>query len=119
MVRAIRTYALGYPFFLVGAFFLTWAAARLSLGHWPRYYFDDPERIGGWFNVPYAITGVLLNVGLPTFLIAVAALIYHAFRDASQRRHLLTAATVSVFFMIAAIAFFWWDPLRILEWFAD
>jgi hypothetical protein len=119
MVRAIRAYAVGYPFLLVGAFFLTWVAARLSLGHWPRPYLDDPKGIGGWVGVPYAMTGVFLNVGLPAFGAALAALLYSAFRDASRRRYLLTAAAVSVLLMIAAISFLWWDPLRIVAWFMD
>lgn len=119
MIRAIRTYALSYPFLLVGAFFVTWIAARLSLGHWPRPYLDDPKTIGAWVDVPDAITAACVNFGLPLFLIALAVLILQAFRDPSQRKHLLTTAAVSVFFMIAAIFFFWWDPLRILEWVMD
>src|SRR5215212_1168233 len=110
MVRAIRAYAVGYPYLLVGGFFVTWVAARLSLGHWPRPYLDDPQRIGGWVDVPYAMTGVFINVGLPAFVAALAALLYYAFRDASRRRHLLTVAAVSLLFMIAAISFLWWDP---------
>ena len=119
MVRAIRTYALGYPFLLLGAFLLTWVAARLSLGHWPRPYFDDPKRIGGWVDVPYAITSATINVGLPAFLLVLGALIFQAFRDASQRRYLLRTAAASVVLMIAAICLLWWDPLRIIEWFMD
>jgi hypothetical protein len=119
MAKAIRAYALLYPFLLVGAFLLTWFSGRLSLGHWPRPYLDDPKGIAGWVGVPYAITGVFLNVGLPAFVAALAALLYQAFRDASGRRHLLAASAVSVLFMLAAISFLWWDPLRIVEWFMD
>ena len=119
MVRAIRAYAVGYPFLLIGSFLLTWVAARLSLGHWPRPYFDDPKSIGPWVEVPYSITGVFFNLGLPAFVAALAALLYYAFRDASQRRYFLTAAAVSVLLMIAAISFLWWDPLQIVAWFMD
>ena len=87
MVRAIRVYVLAYPFLFIGVFFLTWVAARLSLGRWARPYLDDPKQIGVWV--------------------------------ASQRRHLFTVAVVSLLFMIAVMSFLWWDPLRILEWFAD
>ena len=119
MVRAIRAYALAFPFLFIGVFLLTWIAARLSLGHWPRPYLDDPKHIGVWVDVPYAVTGALFNVGLPVFLVALAVIAFQAFRDASQRKRLVRAAVVSLLFTIAVMAFLWWDPLRIFEWFAD
>ena len=119
MVRATRAYAVGYPFLLIGSFLLTWVSARLSLGHWPRAYFDDPKLIGTWVDVPYSITGAFFAVGLPAFVAALAALLYYAFRDESRRRSLLTAAVVSLLLMTAAVSFLWWDPLQIVAWFMD
>ncbi len=118
-MRAIRIYALSYPFALVAAFFATWFAARWSLGHWPRPSIDDPKQIGGWFDVPYTITGILLVAGFPAFIVAVAALVYRACRASPERVRLLTTAAVSVLFMIAAFLYLRWDPLRIGDWFMD
>ncbi|MEY2546579.1 MAG: hypothetical protein QOG48_1696 [Verrucomicrobiota bacterium] len=119
MVRAIRIYTLGYPFALVAALFATWFTARVSLGHWPRPSVDDPKQIGGWFDVPYTITGILLIPGLVAFIVAVAALVYRAYRRPLERSRLLTTAVVSVLLMVAADLYLRWDPLRIGDWFMD
>ena len=118
-MRALRIYTLSYPFALVAGFFVTWFAGRASLGHWPRPSLDDPGQIGGWFDVPHAITGMLLVPGFPAFVLAVAALVYRACRDSPERARLLTTAAVSVLFMIAAFLYLRWDPLRIGDWFMD
>jgi hypothetical protein len=119
MVRAIRAYALSYPFALVAAFFCTWSAARRALGHWPRPSLDDPGMISWWVDIPYFVTGAFLVVGLPTFVVAVGALIYLALRDVARRKHLLLSAAASALFMIAAVCLLRWDPLRIVGWFMD
>lgn len=119
MVRAIRAYALGFPFVLPIALYSTWVAARLSLGHWPRPSLDDPKHIGPWVDIPYVITRLLLIVGLPIFAVVVIALVYRAFRDESRRKNLLLTATASVLFMIAGISFLAWDPFGVGDWFMD
>ena len=119
MVTAIRIYTLSYPFALVAGFFATWFAGRVSLGHWPRPSLDDPKQIGGWLDVPYTITGVLLIFGFPAFIVALAALVYRAYRAAPERARLLGTAVVSVLFMVAASLYLGWDPLRIGDWFMD
>ena len=119
MVRAIRIYTLSYPFALVAGLFATWFTARASLGHWPRPSVDDPKQIGGWFDVPYTITGILLIPGLVAFILGVAALAYWAYRRPLERGRLLATAIVSVLFMITAELYLRWDPLRIGDWFMD
>lgn len=119
MMRAISVYTLSYPFLLVTGLFTTWGAARLSLGHWPRPSLDDPKQIGGWFDVPYTLTGFLVIPGLVAFIFCVAALIYQACRRPLQRARLLTTAAVSLLFTLAAELYLRWDPLRIGEWFMD
>ena len=119
MMRAIRIYTLGYPVALVAGFFVTWFSARGSLGYWPRPSLDDPKQIGGWFDVPYTITGILLIPGLVAFILGLGALAYQAYRRPLERAHLLTTLAVSVLLMIAADLYLRWDPLRIGDWFMD
>jgi hypothetical protein len=118
-MKAIRAYALGYPFLLPLALYSTWVAGRLSLGHWPRPSLDDPGSIGLWVDIPCMLTGVLLVLGLPAFLAAVTVLAHRAFHDAAQRKNLLATAAVSVVLMIAVTLFLRWDPWRVGDWFMD
>jgi hypothetical protein len=119
MVRATRTYALCFPFLLVASFFLPWLAARLALGHWPRPSFNDPSEIGLWVKLLSQITTACLMVGLPTFVVAVCALLYFAYRKPLERAQLLTSAAAAILFMMAAMTFFRWDPLHVFDWFMD
>ena len=118
-MRALRIYTLTYPFAVEASLFATWFAARLRLGHWPRPSIDDPGQIGGWFDIPMGITGILLIAGFPAFIVAVGALFYRALRAPSERVRLLTTASVAVLLMAAEVLFARWDPLRIGDWFMD
>jgi len=80
---------------------------------------DDPGDLGWSVRIWGTLTDVFLIVGLPTFIVAVAALAYIASRDLSQRKKLLTSAAASVLFMMGVISFLRWDPLHIVDWFMD
>ena len=119
MLKAIRLYALSFPFALVASLFCTWFAARISLGRWPQPSLDDPKQIGGWFDVPFVFTRLFFEFGWLAFLLAFAILAYQAIRHPSRRRRSLLTITVSILFMILATLFFRWDPWRIGDWFMD
>lgn len=118
-MKALRAYVLSYPLVLLLAFLGTWLAGRASLGHWPRPSLDDPKSIGAWVDVPYTITGLLLVVGLPAFIIAVLALLYRAYCDEALRRRLLLVSALSIACMVATILVLRWDPLGVVAWYAD
>jgi hypothetical protein len=118
-MKALRAYVLSYPGVLLLAFFATWLAGRISLGHWPRPSLDDPKFIGAWVDVPYTITGLLLVVGLPAFAIGVLGLLYRDYCDATRRKSLLVVSGVSMVCMVATILVLRWDPLGIVAWYMD
>lgn len=118
-MKALRAYVLSYPGVLLLAFFATWLAGRISLGHWPRPSLDDPKSIGAWVDVPYTITGLLLVVGLPAFAIGVLGLLYRAYCDATRRKSLLVVSGVSMVCMVATILVLRRDPLGIVAWYMD
>jgi hypothetical protein len=118
-MKALRAYVLSYPGVLLLAFFATWLAGRVSLGHWPRPSLDDPKFIGAWVDVPYTITGLLLVVGLPAFAIAVLGLLYRAYCDETRRKSLLFVSVLSTVCMVATILVLRWDPLGVVAWYMD
>jgi hypothetical protein len=89
------------------------------LGHWPRPSLDDPKFIRAWVDVPYAITGFLLVVGLPAFTVAVFGLLYRAYSDETRRRTLLFVSALSIVCMVATILILRWDPLGVVAWYMD
>ena len=98
---------------------MTWIAARFSLGHWPRPYFDDPKTLGIWVDIPYAVTYAFLNVGLPTFPLVIVALFCVALWKPEQRRPLAATAASALLLAGLVLAFLRWDPFHIADWFAD
>ena len=119
MIGALRLFAVGFPPAALAAFFTTWVAARLCLGHWPRPYFDDPKALGVWVDIPYELTGLFLNIGLPTFPFAIIILFCIALRKREQRTSLAGTAAVALLLAGIAIAFLRWDPLHIADWYFD
>jgi len=118
-MKALRAYALAYPFVLPLAFFATWLAGRLSLGYWPRPSLDDPKNLGAWVSVTYYTTTFVLVVGLPAFALALLGLVYRAYRDETRRASLLLLSALSVMCMVAAILVLRWDSLGVVAWYAD
>jgi hypothetical protein len=118
-MKPLRAYLLAYPMVLPLAFYATWLAGRWSLGHWPRPSLDDPKSLGAMVDIPYAITFLLLFVGLPAFAVAVLALVGESWRNGSRRAGASLISAVALTSMIASIAFLRWDPLRVGEWFFD
>ena len=110
---------LSYPAALLLALLATWLAGRMSLGHWPQPSLNDPKSIGAWVDVPYAITGFLLVVGLPVFFVGVLRLLHVAYNDETRRRNLLLVSALSIVCMVATILIFRLDPLGIVSWYAD
>jgi len=64
---------------------------------------DDPGDLGWSVRICGILTDVSLIVGLPAFVVAVAALAYTASKGDSPRKKLLTTAAASVVFMICVI----------------
>jgi hypothetical protein len=118
-MKALRAYVRSYPGMLLLAFYATWLAGRVSLGHWPRPSLDDPKFIGAWVDVPYTITGLLLVVGLPAFAIAFLALLYVAYCDEARRKRLLLVSAISIVCMVATILVLRWDALGVVAWYMD
>jgi hypothetical protein len=118
-MKALRAYVLSYPGMLLLAFYATWLAGRVSLGHWSRPSLDDPKFIGAWVDVPYTITGLLLVVGLPAFGIAVLALLYVAYCDEARRKRLFLVSAISIVCMVATILVLRWDALGVVAWYMD
>lgn len=118
-MKPLRTFLVVYPLALPLAFFATWLAGRWSLGHWPQPSLDDPKTIGLWVDVPYAVTQLLLFVGLPLFLVCAVALIAESWRDKPRLASAQWKSAAALAFMLASLAVLRWDPLRMVEWFAD
>lgn len=118
-MRALRAYTLLFPAALLAAFGVTWLAGRFTLGHWPRPSLDDPSSLGLWVDIPYTMTGALLVLGLPVFIVAALALLWQAVVDAGQRRRWLTTSAVSMLAMTGVIALLRWDPWGVVDWFMD
>jgi hypothetical protein len=118
-MKALRAYSLSYPGVLLLAFFATWLAGRVSLGHWPRPSLDDPKMIGSLFDALYTITGLLLAVGFPVFAVSVLGLLYRSHCDEIRRKSLLFVSALSVVCMVATILVLQWDPLGVVAWYMD
>lgn len=118
-MKTLRIFALSYPVVLPLAFMVTWLAGRISLGHWPRPSLDDPKFIGGWVDLPYAVTGCLVVAGLPAFLGAVAGMLVMAVRDMIRRKRWLVESAVSISGMTIAVSLLRWDPFGIVACYFD
>ena len=118
-MKMLRLYVLAYPVVLPLGFLASWIAGRLSLGHWPQPSLDDPWLTGWWVQIPCCITGFLLVVGLPAFVLGNLGLIYRAYRSEPERRKLLILSASAVAGMVASICVIQWDPLGIIAWYMD
>jgi len=118
-MKIIRGYLLSYPLALLAALYATWLAGRITLGYWPRPSLDDPKFIGLWVDIPYFITGLLLVVGLPVYIMSVLFLLYRAIYDESRRTTLLIFSAFSVAYIFSTIVVIRWDPLMVANWYMD
>lgn len=118
-MKALRVYALSYPLILPLALFATWLAGRVSLGHWPRPSLDDPSSISLLVDFFSIVTGLLLVIGLPAFIVAVLGITYAGIRDPARRRSHFILAIVSIVCIIVSISVIRMDPFFIVSWFMD
>lgn len=118
-IRPVLAYLMAYPVLLPLGFYLTWAAGRATLGHWPRPSFDDPKTLGSVVGFFYDGTVVLMTVGLGVFLAAWLGVVGMAVLRPDRRRSLALVAGVAALGMLVAVGFLRWDPLSVAAWFAD
>lgn len=120
-MKALRAYIKAYPFALFIAFYATWIAGRLTLGHWPRTSLDDPKSIGGLVPFPYNFTMLLIFVGLPAFVLLELLLVGMAFAGGNpdRRKEALLFSLKAMAWFVAVIGFLFLDPFGVFEWFMD
>jgi hypothetical protein len=97
--------------------FLYAVAARVKLGFWPSYDQPDPKDLN--WPVVYDCVGFVLVVGFGLALIAVAASLSWSLVDwrKGHGRWLFRLWPVVTF--AGLLAWFWFDPGGLLEWYAD
>jgi hypothetical protein len=105
-----------YPMAMLGAFYVTWLAAWVTLGHMPRPSLDDPKGIGLLVDIPYWIVGLML-MGCPAAGVSGVVLQLAASGLPWSRRFLLALLLVCLW--MAVIAVLRWDPLSVVVWYFD
>lgn len=119
LLPTVSRFVWGFPVVLPLSFLLTWLAGRWSVGHWPRPMLDDPKNLGPWVEVVYTLATMTLILGFPLFVTGVIVLLVWAGVDRPRRwSHL---RTVGGGLALLGMAWVWmtWDPLRVMEWYAD
>jgi hypothetical protein len=112
-----------YPWLPLAAFYATWVAAWIALGHRPHPSLDDPKGISSIVYVFYVIAGSSLMSMPMGMLVGVSVGIVLTVRleFMHAREHARTA--LAIFMLVAsyvvAFALFVWDPLRVVYWFMD
>ncbi|MBL9031303.1 MAG: hypothetical protein JNM80_06305 [Phycisphaerae bacterium] len=117
-VLALGLVAAAWPLVTAATFLVTTLAARISLGHCPRPYLDDPRSINS------AVVGVLAHAAIVAMIAmlpaALVALCVVAYLGALRRWR--PAALVLLVGLAAWAGFVLlnrYDPLRCVDWLFD
>jgi hypothetical protein len=113
-----------YPFLILSSFYTSWLAAWCALGHAPRAYFDDPDRLHPIVNAVRAVVLLLTVAGAPVIWFVYAPLILAiAYWNMAQRTipvgKGVTQPFLPLFAWLSAYAIFQWDPVHAWRWFID
>lgn len=112
------------PLFTLTGLYLTWLAARWSLGHWPRMNADDPKFIGLTVDALRAVTSLMMVLGLPCGVLGclVTSIMYSSTtldsvsRRRARLRLLVMFALTSLLVYLVVLKC---DPGGVYEWFMD
>ncbi len=123
-VRAMVWVASLYPFLILAALYATWFTAWSVLGHAPRAYTDDPDRLNPVVNTVRGV-GVLLTVAgaLLIWFVYAPLILAIANWNMTQRKTPvgkgMMQLLIPVFAWLSANALIRWDPCDVLTWFID
>jgi hypothetical protein len=120
-LRAAAWISSAYPFVILVSLHVTWLAAWCILGHAPRPYTDDPDRLGLIVTVARCVTLILLVVGTPLiWFVYVPAIIVVAnvSRRGMRPGEGLLRLLVLLGAWLVSFAVAWWDPAEVLRWFS-
>ena len=95
--------------------YATWAAAWCMLGHCPRPSLDDPESISPVVDVPYVMFAFSFFFGWVICACTGLLLTAVCYARRSNIRPLLALP----FAWLAGYLALRWDPLGVLDWYAD
>lgn len=122
--RAATWVAAAYPWFILAALYLTWAAAWVALGHPPRAIRDDPKELGLVVLVVHALTWFLMT-GIPLAVMTCLILTCGEAIKAAQRGGRGTDGVIAGIILIPAVSWggafllFSIDVGRAVGWFLD
>lgn len=113
-----------YPLLILSSFYATWLTAWCVLGHPPRPYTDDPDRLGSIVRMVRGVPFLLLTVGTPLIgFIGAPLIIAGVYWNMAQRRTSPWNGALQILAppcaWLSAYAILQWDPGRVLVWFMD
>lgn len=103
---------------VVGSVYLTWTAGRLTIGHWPRPYLDDPSIMSGIAPFYFAAAVCILLLPLAVMLPVARLVVAISARDRSWIIR-VWEGLVAYVLLIGSLGFLRLDANRVLKWFMD
>jgi hypothetical protein len=123
-VQAMVWISSTYPFLILTFLYATWLAAWCVLGHSPRPYWDDPDRLSPIVNGVGAVSLILLTVGTPLIWFLCAPLIIAGvywnmaqWKTSPWKGALQVLAPACAW--LSGYAILEWDPYHVLTWYID
>jgi hypothetical protein len=103
------------PLLFIASLHLARVAARVSIGHWPQPYIDDPKGIPE--TEPFLAVAMLAGLAvLPCF---AAAFIVWLVLVSMRPKHALPALLIFLTVWGGSFLLLLWDPADALAWIAD
>ena len=117
--RAGLALAWAYPLLMVSGIHVSWLCASVGLGHWARPSIDDPLMISSWATINYYLAAVLFVTGPGMLFFGIYTSLYLFAFESRQWRYLVGSMSWLLGTWAGVMALFYWDPLRVADWFFD
>lgn len=107
-----------YPLIVIFLVLLSWITSYVQLGHKPRYWVDDPQRISSALSV---VVAALYLLAISWFVAAMISASLWAIGLISRilQRENLWAVAIPPLAWGVLVGLVYWDPGSVLKWLAD